>query len=169
MRGVLPWWSRWSRVHLQCGKPGFNPSIRKIPLERKWQPTAVFLPGESHGQRSLAGYSPWGHKEMGRTGQLSLPAPLTEVGNGSSGEHVIKLPEACKGHCREMMSQLKFLFILNLETQQEQSLVICLSYEENKNAKICYLLLSCLNKNSEICYCPVIDLKRINPESLSEE
>jgi len=31
---------------------------------RKWQPTPVFLPGESHSQRSLAGYSPWGHKEL---------------------------------------------------------------------------------------------------------
>ena len=35
----------------------------KIPWRRKWQPTAVFLPGESHGQSSLVGYSPWGHKE----------------------------------------------------------------------------------------------------------
>ena len=33
------------------------------PLGREWQPTPVFLPGEFHGQRSLAGYSPWGHKE----------------------------------------------------------------------------------------------------------
>ena len=32
------------------------------PLERKWQPTPVFLPGKSHGQGSLAGYNPWGHK-----------------------------------------------------------------------------------------------------------
>ena len=32
------------------------------PLEREWQPTPVFLPGESHGQRSLAGYSPRGHR-----------------------------------------------------------------------------------------------------------
>ena len=31
---------------------------------RKWQPTPVFLPGKSHGQRSLPGYSPWGHKEL---------------------------------------------------------------------------------------------------------
>ena len=36
---------------------------RKIPWRRAWQPTPIFLPGESHGQRSLAGYSPWGHKE----------------------------------------------------------------------------------------------------------
>ena len=34
--------------------------VRKIPWKRKWQPTPVFLPGVSHGQRSLAGYSPWG-------------------------------------------------------------------------------------------------------------
>ena len=36
-------------------RPGFDPCIRKIPLRRKWQPTPVFLSGEFHGQRSLAG------------------------------------------------------------------------------------------------------------------
>ena len=41
------------------------------PWRRKWQPTPVFLPGESHGQRSLEGYSPWGHKELDMTEQLS--------------------------------------------------------------------------------------------------
>ena len=35
-----------------------------MPWRRKWQPTPVFLPGEFHGQRSLAGYSPWGHKRV---------------------------------------------------------------------------------------------------------
>ena len=40
------------------------------PGRRAWQPTPVFLPGESHGQRGLAGYSPWGPKESDRTGQL---------------------------------------------------------------------------------------------------
>ena len=35
----------------------------QLQWRRKWQPTPLFLPGESHGQRSLAGYSPWGHKE----------------------------------------------------------------------------------------------------------
>ena len=34
---------------------------------RKWQPSPVFLPGKSHGERSLAGYSPWGHKELDMT------------------------------------------------------------------------------------------------------
>ena len=39
---------------------------------RKWQPTPVFLPGKSHGQRSLAGYSPWGPKELDMTEGLTL-------------------------------------------------------------------------------------------------
>ena len=42
---------------------GFAPWIRKIPWRRAWQLTPVFLPGESHGQRNLGGYSPEGHKE----------------------------------------------------------------------------------------------------------
>ena len=45
----------------------FDPWVGKIPWRREWQPTPVFLPGESHGQRSLAGYSPWGHKELDTT------------------------------------------------------------------------------------------------------
>ena len=44
----------------------FNPWVGKIPWKRKWTPTSVFLPGKSHGQRSLEGYSPWGHKRVGR-------------------------------------------------------------------------------------------------------
>ena len=46
---------------------GLNPWVRKIPWRRAWQPTPVFLPGESHGQRSLVGYSPWGCKESDTT------------------------------------------------------------------------------------------------------
>ena len=47
---------------------GFDPWVGKIPWKRKWEPTPVFLPGESHGQRNLAGYSPWGLKELDTTG-----------------------------------------------------------------------------------------------------
>ena len=50
---------------------GFDPWIRKISWRRKHQPTTVFLPGESHGQRSVVSYSPWGRKESDRTEQLS--------------------------------------------------------------------------------------------------
>ena len=53
-------WQKWAweeklHVHqqgniLQCRRPGFDPWVRKIPWRREWQPTPVFLPGESHGQ-----------------------------------------------------------------------------------------------------------------------
>ena len=46
-------------VDLSKGKWQFDPWVQKIPWRRKWQTTAVFLPGKSHGDRSLAGYSPW--------------------------------------------------------------------------------------------------------------
>ena len=50
-----------------CRSCGFNPWVEKIPWRRKWQPTPISLPGESHGLRSLAGCSPCGHKESGMT------------------------------------------------------------------------------------------------------
>ena len=62
--------TRWSsgkesacqgRRHNSCN---FDPWVRKIPWTRKWQLTPIFLSGNFHGHRSLAGYSPWGHKEL---------------------------------------------------------------------------------------------------------
>ena len=50
--------------------PACDPWVGKIPWRRKWQPTPVFLPGKSHGQRSLAGYSPWTLKESDTTEKL---------------------------------------------------------------------------------------------------
>ena len=49
----------------RCERCGFDPWFRKIPWRMKWQPTPVFLPGKSFGQKSLAGYSPWGLKRVG--------------------------------------------------------------------------------------------------------
>ena len=48
--------------------------VGKIPWRRVWQPTPVFLPGESHGQRSLEGYSPWGCREPAMTERLITQA-----------------------------------------------------------------------------------------------
>ena len=56
---------RWMLSQLSPkGRCRFNPWVRKIPWRRKWQPTSVFLPGKSHGQRSLVGYSPWSLKKV---------------------------------------------------------------------------------------------------------
>ena len=51
------------KICLQCRRPGFDSWVRKIPWRRQWQPTPDFLPGKSHGQRRLAGYSPLDQKE----------------------------------------------------------------------------------------------------------
>ena len=45
----------------------FNPWVKKIPWRRAWEPTPVFLLGESHGQTNLVGYSPWDCKELDTT------------------------------------------------------------------------------------------------------
>ena len=46
--------------------------VGKITWRREWLPTSVFFPGEFHGQRTLVEYSPWGHKELNMTEQLSI-------------------------------------------------------------------------------------------------
>ena len=51
----LPWWLSWQTIHLQCGRPGFNPWVGKIPWGRDRLPNPVFWPGEFHGL-----YSQWG-------------------------------------------------------------------------------------------------------------
>ena len=63
---------KWQRICLQCRRLGFDLWVGKILWRREWQSTPVFLPGESHGQRSLAGYSPYGHKESDTTELLPL-------------------------------------------------------------------------------------------------
>ena len=70
-RGLV-WWLTWSIIGLQYRRPRFDPWVRKIPWRKEWQLTPVFLPGEFYGQRSLVGYSPWGHRESGMTEQLTL-------------------------------------------------------------------------------------------------
>ena len=52
----------WYRIRPQCRRPWFNSWVGKIPWTREWLPTPVLLPGEFYGQRSLAGYSPWGRR-----------------------------------------------------------------------------------------------------------
>ena len=66
----------------RCKRYRFDPWVGKIPWRRAWQPTPVFLPGESNGQRSLAGYGTWGHKESDQSNLahhrfflFSLPFP----------------------------------------------------------------------------------------------
>ena len=80
--------SQWSRIRLQCRRRRrleFDPWARKIHWRRKWQPTPVFLPGKSHGQSSLAGYSLWGPKASDTTEQLKSSNIDTHTGSQIEG------------------------------------------------------------------------------------
>ena len=68
----LPWWPGSKQSTCQRRRPGFDPWVRKILWRRKWQPTSVFLPQKSHGQRSLSSYSPWGRKQLDTPERLTL-------------------------------------------------------------------------------------------------
>ena len=66
----LPRWLRGKEPTGQCKRPWFHPCAGQIPWRRKWQTTPGFLPGEFHGQSSLANYIPWSHKESDTTERL---------------------------------------------------------------------------------------------------
>ena len=57
------------------GEVGSIPRLERFPWRRKWQPTPLFLPGKSHGQRNLVGYSLWGRKESDLTERLNTHPP----------------------------------------------------------------------------------------------
>ena len=71
--------------NLPAGDSGSIPGVGQIPWKRAWQPTPVFLPGESHGQRILAGYIPWGHKESDMT-------EATERAHTQGGNNLSPIP-----------------------------------------------------------------------------
>ena len=77
----LPRWLRDEGSACGCRRHRVNTWARKILWKRKWQSTPAFLPGESHGQRNLAGYGPGGHKESDTTEHArmhwSLPRCVT--------------------------------------------------------------------------------------------
>ena len=78
----LPWWLSSKECACQCRRHrrcAFDPWLRKIPWRRKWQPTPVFLPRKTHGQRSLVGYSPWGCTEPTHIYKCICCAVLTQL------------------------------------------------------------------------------------------
>ena len=98
-------------IYLQRMRPVFDPWVEEIPWRREWQPTPVCWPGESHGQRSLEGNSPWGHKQSDRPEQLtfhfSMPSLVLTLLWGEIGDLMTSI-SALK------MLQLIVLMSLNL-------------------------------------------------------
>ena len=74
-----------------------HPCVGKIPWRRKWQPTPVFLAGESHGQRSLAGYIHRTPKTGAWEGGLALTGCHTLTCHSSSLSHILHLSDVCLG------------------------------------------------------------------------
>ena len=75
----------------EWGRPGFDPSVGKMPWRRAWQSTPVFLPGESHEQMSLVDYSPCGRKELDMAERLSTVPSLSED-TGREGSWGVNTP-----------------------------------------------------------------------------
>ena len=76
----------------RCRSRGFDPKAGNSPWSRKWQPAPVFLPGKSHGQRSLAGYSLLGHKELDMTEHKHISVYCfkeSELYSKSNGENEV--------------------------------------------------------------------------------
>ena len=72
---------------------------REDPLEEGMQPTPVLLPGESHGQRSLVGYSPWGRKELNTTEWLHLTEEKGDLDGKNPGSNQTQGGEVCIPPC----------------------------------------------------------------------
>ena len=70
---------RWERNLLQCRRPGFDPWVGKTPWRRTWQPTPVFLPGESPWTEESGGLQSKGHKESGTTEWLSTAQHRSDI------------------------------------------------------------------------------------------
>jgi len=67
-------------ANARCWRFGFDPWVRKIPWRRKWPLTPVFFPGKFHGQKNMAGYIPWGHKELDMTEHACTHTHIKTIG-----------------------------------------------------------------------------------------
>ena len=109
--------------NLQCRRPGFHLWVAKIPWRREQLPTPIFLPGEFYGQRSLAGYSPWGHKESDTTEQLSLllhffQKPWIGILSGTLTPKLLKGFKECKpSKSKHLLIPFVILLLLMLLSQ----------------------------------------------------
>ena len=115
-RTYLPM-AQWVRLCLQCRRWWFDPWVRKIPWRMRWQPTPRFSPGESHGQRNPAAYSPWGRESWTQLKQLSA-------------QTCILISRAC---LTPSLYDSLYLFLLQKKTQSLWNIVAAIV------SKICFI------------------------------
>ena len=126
--------AQWWRLCLRCSRLGFDPWVGKIPWRRKWRPTPVLLLSESHGQRSLVGYNPCGHKRVGQ--DLVAKPPQGEdhlsdcrfVLTNCRGQEIMEqhFPSALT----EELSTFNFIFRKKKTVRNERTITV-LSMKEN--------------------------------------
>ena len=97
----------------------YDPWVGKIPWRRKWQPIPVFLPGKSHGQRSLVGYSPWGQKESDTTKHILALC----TGMVKNSLWWLRKNEECKAQWRVLKSQSSSMMANNHWCRQTASIL----------------------------------------------
>ena len=132
-----------ANARASCRRHGIDPRVRKIAWRRKWQPPSVFLPVKFHGQRSLAGYSPWGCKESDTSERLRhtyihLPRDAEAVWG--------QLPGSCLG---------------------QQLAVLCLDGGAMKTGPILFQLRDFSYDTSSLWACLLIPKMRIWPRQNS--
>ena len=131
----LPRWCSGKESVCQCRRSrrsGFNPWVGNVPWRRKWQPTPVFLPGESHGQRSLENHSPKGCKEPDETKHVPIKKKKKKRGpkvqdkekDGMRGLCFLKwiqaswLPDTEKPHPRALARESEKDFLYWMRTRR---------------------------------------------------
>ena len=114
---------------------------------RQWHPTPVFLPGKSHGRRSLVGYSPWGGKESDTTERLHFPFSLSCIGEGNGN------PFQCS--CLENPRDGGAWWAAVYEVVQSWTWLKWLSSGSSSSSALCRKGANLLNKNQNqlpTCY-----------------
>ena len=124
---------------------GLNFWVRKISWRRKWQPTPVFLPGESHGWSSLVGYSPWGRKESDTTERLHFHFSLSCIGEGNGNP----LQCSCLENPRDGGTWAPVLGVTKSRTQL--SVFTLLSWLNKQTPTGCSLAECSLELQRELC------------------
>ena len=100
------------------------------PQRRKWHPIPVFLPGKFQGQRSLAGYSRWGHKEWDMTEGLST---IKEVRRRGERRHMVLSFTKSRTFLKDLFSK-HFIFWAAIPQREDRVMVSCLKKQEGSRA-----------------------------------
>ena len=132
--GLLRWFSG-KESDCQCGRARrhrFDPWVRKISWSGKWQPAPAFLPGKFHGQRSLADYNPWSHKELDTTEHThthaQAPTPLLLGSTNGEAKRVIAGKEKWEVQVLLFLRSLHGPVVLCSYPGSLCSMILCLGF-----------------------------------------